>query len=94
MEAALDLVAVVAAAAAQPHAALDRNDSPAGAAAGPASEPFVWRQPIMRPAVTAKQVCICDYAGPHVALRTALLTGTSTRALLLLGISHRGTQSF
>jgi len=57
MEAALDLVAV-AAAAIQPH---ERDESPAGAATGPASEQFVWRQPIMRPAVTAKQVRgVCD----------------------------------
>ena len=56
MKAALDLVAV-AAAAVQPHAAMERDDSPAGAATEPPVEQFVWRQPIMRPAVTAKQVC-------------------------------------
>ena len=55
MEAALDLVAV-AAAAAQTHRGAQRDDSPAEASAGPADEPFVWRQPILRPAVTAKQV--------------------------------------
>ena len=68
MEAALDLVAV-AMAAARPHAAMQQGDSRAGAGGGPALDPFVWRQPILRPAVTAKQVrvimqCQADCA-PH-----------------------------
>ena len=54
--AAVDLVA--AAEAAQQHAAIFSEGSPAdeGASSGGGGEPFVWRQPIMRPAVTAKQV--------------------------------------
>ena len=52
MAAALDLVAAAeAAAACRPE--VNQEAGPTGSAA---SEPFVWRQPIMRPAISAKQV--------------------------------------
>ena len=63
MAAALDLVAA-AEAAVERRAGSGQGDSPADGSGRSVSvdvaaayEPFVWRQSIMRPAVTAKQVC-------------------------------------
>ena len=76
MAAAMDLVAAAEAAVQR---RTEPNGEPRPSSSGAIGEPFVWRQPIMRPAVSAKQVS-CFSARPAGNLNPGRVFGCVSAA--------------